>query len=169
MFNITLNLIKIILKPIIIFFYSKIIIISLFYFQTVRKKKIVYSNNFGFGDKIVFYIKHYLHIQKKNHYVFKFCDQVDQTLDFFFLNKKILKSILTIPYNLYYSVFNEIKKSKQFKKFDNDLEWIKIISRKNKDSQKNLINLKLKRGNSSDKVLKFFEKKKICMFFLEIK
>ncbi len=161
------NFIKIILKPLIIFIYSKIIIISLFYFQTIRKKKLVYSNSLGFGDNIIFFIRNYLHIQKKNHYVFKFSDQVDQTLDFFFSNKKVLKSILTIPYIFYYPIINEIKKSKQFKKFYNDLEWAKMLSRKNKDSQKNLIDLKLKRGKSSNKIHKFFKKKKryVCFFW----
>tara|TARA_B100000902_G_scaffold393950_1_gene449278 strand:+ start:104 stop:1138 length:1035 start_codon:yes stop_codon:yes gene_type:complete len=161
------NFIKIILKPLIIFIYSRVIIISLFYFQTIRKKKLVYSNSLGFGDNITFFIKNYLYVKKKNHYVFKFSDQVDQTLDFFFSNKKILKSILRIPYIFYYPVINEIKKSKQFKKFYNDIEWENMLSRKNNDSQKNLIDLKLIGKKSSNTIYKFIEKKEryLCFFW----
>ena len=76
--------IKLILKTIVIFVFKNFIILSLFYFQSIKRKKIIYSNSLGFGDHIIFYLDKYLLIQKNNFYTFQFCRQIDQPLHFFF-------------------------------------------------------------------------------------
>ena len=166
MLKIFLKKLRLILKKIIITFFSKIILFSLYYYQSVKNKKIIYSNSLGFGDNIMFYIHHYLKIKKNNLYVFQFCKQIDQPLNFFFEKKKILIPIVSIPFSLYYPIISEVKKSKIFTPFMAEGELNYILARKNKDSIKNLFELKLKDQKVSDNLEKFFDLKYryICFF-----
>ena len=114
----------------------------------------------------MFYLHWYLRIKKNNLYVFQFCKQIDQPLDFFFGKKKILKPIITIPFFIYYQVIIQVKKSKLFKPSISTNEWDKLLARNNKDSLKNLIELKLKDQKASYNLEKFFDLKYryICFF-----
>ena len=158
--------IKLILKKIIIFYFSKIILFSLFYYQSIKKKKIIYSNSLGFGDNIMFYLYQYLKIKNSNSYVFQFCKQIDQPLNFFFEEKKILKPIFSIPFTFYYPIISEVKKSKLFTPSITEESFIYLLTRRNKDSIKNLIELKLKDKKTSSNLEKFFDHKftYICFF-----
>lgn len=160
---------KLIVKKIIIFFFSKIILISLYYYQSVKNKKIIYSNSLGFGDNIMFYIHNYLKIKKNNYYVFQFCEQIDQPLKFFFEKKKILRPIISIPFTFYYPIISDLKKSKIFIPSIKDDEWNYLLERRNKDSIKNLIELKLKDQKPSDSLRKFLNLKfKYICFFIKL-
>jgi hypothetical protein len=162
------KIIKTIIKNFLIFFFSKFILFSLFYFQLIKKKKIIYSNSLGFGDNVMFYLHWYLRIKKNNLYVFQFCKQIDQPLDFFFGKNKILRPIIAIPFFIYYQVINQVKKSKLFKPSIGTNEWEKLLGRNNKDSLKNLIEIKLKNENPSSKLNFFFGyKHKYMCFFIK--
>lgn len=166
LFKIFLKKFRLILKKIIIINFSKIILFSLYYYQSVKKKKIIYSNSLGFGDNIMFYIHHYLKIKNSNLYSFQFCKQIDQPLNFFFEKKKILRPLVSIPFAFYYPIISEVKKSKIFTPSIAGDEWNYLLARRNKDSIKNLIELKLKDQKASYNLEKFFELKcrYICFF-----
>ena len=168
MFRFNKKLAILILKKIYSYLFSRFIIFSLFYYQTLKKKKIIYSNALGYGDNIIFYLHFYLRIKKSNYYIFNFCDQIDGPLRLLFNKEKILKPFIPIPFFGYYSIIEEVKKSKFFKPFINDNEWNKILDRKNKDSIKNLLNLKLKKHKPSKK-MKFFLEKKLRYICFHIK
>ena len=169
MTKIFLSITKLIVKKVLIFFFSKIILISLYYYQSVKNKKIIYSNSLGFGDNIMFYIHNYLKIKKSNSYVFQFCKQIDQPLNFFFEKKKILRPIISIPFAFYYPIISSLKKSKIFTPSVKEDEWQYILKRRNKDSIKNLIELKLKDQKPSENLRKFLNLKyKYICFFIKL-
>lgn len=114
----------------------------------------------------MFYLYKYLIIKKGNYYVFQFCKQIDQHLNFFFEKKKILKTIFSIPFAFYYPIISEVKKSKLFTPSITVEEFMCLLTRRNKDSIKNLIELKLKDKKASPKLEKFFNHKfsYICFF-----
>jgi len=117
----------------------------------------------------MFYLDQYLKIKKKNFFVFEFCKQIDQPLNFFFEKKKILKQIVPIPFSFYYPVIFELKKSKIFTPSITQDEWIYLLTRRNKDSIKNLIELKLKDKKPSDNLRKFLNLKyKYICFFIKL-
>jgi len=148
------------------FFYSKLIILSLVYNQILLKKKIFYSNSLGFGDNIMFYLNNYIKIKKKNYFVFHFCKQIDQPINFFFPKARIIYPFISIPFFIYYRCVQKIKKSIIFSPSINEKEWNILLNNKNRDSFRKLIKIKLRNYKPNSKVESFLQKKKkfFCFF-----
>jgi hypothetical protein len=165
------KIIKISLIKILSFFFSKCIILSLIYYQKIKKKNLFYPISGGFGDNLAFYLYYYSKIKKNNFYLFKFNKRIDAPLDFFFDKKKILEPILSIPFRIYYYARSEINKSKYFKPAIINSDHINFINRNRryKDSIRKLIEIKLKYFRPSDKLESFFKKEyKYFCFFIKL-
>jgi hypothetical protein len=89
------NTFRYIMKFIIYFFFFKIVIYSIFFLK-LKKKNVLYTNHFGFGDFLFFCV----HIRKRinsNNKIFCFSKLQYEIANFFFEQKYIAKSFILAP------------------------------------------------------------------------
>jgi len=149
--------------------YSKFIILNLFLLNLSKEKKYFYNHSIGFGDSLDYYLDNYYKIlNNSNNLPLSFGSFNHETIKFFFKNYK--KILFSIPSFLpFYSIMNEVKKSKQFKPIISydllsfNLMENEYLGLRNKDTKKIFLD-KLKKYNIKDKIKKLSKKKYVCLF-----
>jgi len=149
--------------------YSKFIILNLFLLNLSKEKKYFYNHSIGFGDSLDYYLDNYYKIlNKSNNLPLSFGSFNHETIKFLFKNYK--KILFSIPSFLpFYSIMNEVKKSKQFKPIISydllnfNLMENEYLGLRNKETKKIFLN-KLKKHKIKDKIKKLSKKKYVCLF-----
>jgi hypothetical protein len=149
--------------------YSKLIILNLFLLNLSKEKKYFYNHSIGFGDSLDYYLDNYYKIlNKSNNLPLSFGSFNHETIKFLFKNYK--KILFSIPSFLpFYSIMNEVKKSKQFKPIISydllsfNLMQNEYLGLRNKETKKIFLN-KLKKYKIKDKIKKLSKKKYVCLF-----
>jgi hypothetical protein len=172
------NSIKKFLKFIIYNFFSNIIIFSIFV-EKIKKKNILYSNCFGFGD----YVHFCENIRKKlnkNNKIFCFSQAQFEIAKFFCEEKYIVKSFILMPrllseshlgYN--FLLNNKIFTPINLTKLGPDLKKIHISDfYVGTTNTINFLKKKINENNISKNVANIFNKPTICLYiknFLNVK
>jgi len=164
-----LKSLKDILKFIIYFFFSKIIIYSIY--RLKKKNYFFYYNHYGFGDFLYFCV----HLRKKinkNKKIFCYSQLQYEIAKFFFDKEKIITAYLLLPKLMSEShlAYNFLVKEKNFTPIepkritpDNKIALISEYYCGTKDSIK-FIKKKISRSKISSVIVNIFKKPTICLF-----
>jgi len=164
-----LKSVKDILKFIIYFFFSKIIIYSIF--TSNFKVKVLYPNRYGFGDYLFFCVNIRKKLNIKNK-IFCFSQLQYETANFFFEKQYIVKSFILMPrfLNESHLGYNFLDKHKLFRPIN-----LKILAPDGKKvpisdffvGTTNVIKFikkKISRSKISPVIVNIFKKTTICLF-----
>ena len=159
-----------ILKLVIYFFFSKVVIFSI-YISSLRKNNILYTNHFGFGDYLFFCvsIRKKINSRKK---IFCYSKLQYDTAKFFFEKKYIFNSFILMPRfmsesHLGYHFLNKQKIFKPIKPKRTILKNIKVsISDFYSGTSDSIAFIKKRINNSkiSNKIIEVTKHPTICLF-----
>tara|TARA_B100000902_G_C27321799_1_gene925181 strand:- start:1657 stop:2661 length:1005 start_codon:yes stop_codon:yes gene_type:complete len=141
-----------ILKQSLIFIYANLINIWLFYNNKNKNYKYIYPNYFNFGDAFIFYLYNYSKIKrKKNNKIIVF-GNIDKKIIFLLFSKKklVFNFFFIFKFLPLHPIQSKLQPLVNFKP-----EFCDYLKLRNKDSIKNLLNLKIKNNLISKNIEKF--------------
>ena len=165
-----LNTIKDIFKFIIYFFFSKIVIYSIFILN-LKKNNILYTNHYGFGDYLFFCVNLRKKVNTKKK-IFCFSELQYEIANFFFERQYIVKSFILMPrfLNESHLGYNFLNKQKIFRPTnpkilapDNRKVPISDFYVGTSDAIK-FIKKKINGSKISNSIIDIFKKPTICLF-----
>jgi len=144
--------------------YVKLINFNLYILKLLYKKKLIYGEYYGFGDKILFYLFNYEKIKNSKFKILTISDQDFKSALIFFDRIKIVKILFYNPLRLVYLIAKKIR----YDYFYNKKFFFKIEKQKITDKHRNLIKKYLDKNiKKISKDLLKFKNKNYILFFIK--